>query len=353
MLNLFKYSGLTTKIKAMQSHMFTLEDYKKMSNMNNLKELVMYLKDCKAYKSILSDVNENNIHRLEIEKKLMFSMYKDYENIYKFVNGKERHFLDSYFIYFEIEIIKVLLKMFLSSKPIEYNLMEFEKFFMKHSRIDIKKLSKAETINEFIDIMKDTDYYNILSLLNNGEDITLFDIEMRLDRYYFLQTWKLINKHLNKKDKKFISIELGTNIDLLNILWIYRAKNYYFVDKSIIYSYIIPVRHKLKKSQIKEMVEANNNIEFEEAIKKTYYSKIFDALKEEKGEKILFYTMSKVFNASKLKNPVSLVSVAYFMYFKQVEISNITRIIECIRYSLKPEEITKYIDIYNKNGVIL
>lgn len=346
----FKYSGLATKIRAMQSHMLTPQDYDTMVHMGTVKDIALYLKKCPAYSDALRDLDENNMHRGQIEKKLIFSMYKDYSKIYKFTHGTDRGFLNIYFIYFEIEIIKVLLRMVFDSRPIEYDLLDFEDFFMEHSKIDINRLSKVSNIAEFVECMKDTDYYNILSLLNNGDNIALFDIEMRLDMYYFSQAWKLRDKYLDNKSKAVLTESIGTEIDLLNLLWIYRAKTYYFLDKETIYSYLLPVRYKLKANQIKQIVEAKDYEELESEVKNTAYAKIVMDFDPGNAEKSLYKILGKLQSKASRSYPMSLASVKNFMHCKRVEISNVTKIIEGIRYALEPAEIKDYLNICNKNG---
>lgn len=348
---LFKYSGLITKIRAMQSYMLTHKNYDDMVHMSSVKEIALYLKDCKSYSNALSDINENDIHRGQIEKKLMYSMYKDYEKIYKFTNGNDRSFLDAYFIYFEVEILKTLLRMVFDSRQIEYDLKDFERFFMEHSAIDINTLSKSNNLDEFIECLRGTDYYNILSSLYNVGTVTLFDIEMQLDLYYFTQTWKLKDKYLKGRNRETVTYTFGSRIDMLNILWIYRAKVNYSINKDTIFAYIIPIRYKLKKQQIKNMVEAKGIDEFLEAIKSTTYASFLLNLSKESAEDTYNNILSKLHVKSKMQYSMSIAPVRYFMYCKKQEISNITRIIEGIRYSLKPEEIMKYIDIYNRMEV--
>lgn len=350
MESLLKYSGLVTKVKAMQSHMLTEEDYTNMANMKKVKDVALYLKQCSAYSDALSDINENDIHRGDIEKKLIYSMYKDYEKIYKFTDGTDRNFLNSYFVYFEIEILKLLLRTVFDSRQIDYELKDFETFFNEHSVIDVKKLSKARNLNEFIDYLKDTDYYNMLSVLYNVETPTLFDAEIQLDLYYFNYTWKLKNKYLTGQNNKAVTETFGARIDLLNILWIYRAKINYMVDKDTIYTYIIPIYYKLKKNQIRNMIEAKDFEEFYDIVKTTYYSTALKSFEGGNAEKAYFSFVSKMHKKAVSQSPMSLAPIRYFMYHKKIEIANITRLIEGVRYSLKPNEIIRYLNMYDENG---
>lgn len=348
MFDSIKYSGLITKIRAMESNMLTFQNYKDMSNLQTVSDIAIYLKQCKAYSYALSDIDENNIHRGQLEKRLMYSMYKDYERIYKFTDGDDRHFLNSYFIYFEVEILKTLLRMVFDLRPIEYDLKDFEKFFEDHSDIDIKKLSTSKNLTEFLEALKNTKYYIILEPLYNIGTISLFDIEMQLDLYYFSETWKLKNKYLKGRNNKVVTYTFGSRIDILNILWIYRAKTYYDINKDIIYTYVIPIRFKLKKSDLKQMIEAKTSEELEAAIKNTSYSKILLSLADKTKEESYFSILNKLHHKANTQNSMSLAPVRYFMYRKKAELANIIKIIEGIRYNLKPEEIIGYLDIYDR-----
>lgn len=344
MEGLFKYSGLVTKVKAMQSNMLTLKDYEQMAHMKEVKDVALYLKQCPAYSQTLSDINESDIHRGDIEKKIMYSMYKDYEKIYRFTNGKDRNFLNAYFIYFEIEILKMLLRTVFDSRQIDYDLKDFEKFFNEHSAINVKKLSKAKNLNEFIETLKDTSYYDMLSVIHNVPKQTLFDAELQLDLYYFNYTWKVKNKYLDGQNNKAVTETFGARIDLLNILWIYRAKINYKIDKDIIYTYIIPIYYKLKKNQIRQMIEARNFEEFYDVVKNTYYSNSLKSFENGEAEKAYFSFVSKEHKKAMAQNPMSLAPIRYFMFYKKIEIANITKLIEGVRYSLNPDEIIKHLN---------
>lgn len=346
MRDLLKYSGLVTKVRAMQSNMLNIKDYEQMAHMKEVKDVALYLKQCAAYSQSLSDIDENNIHRGDIENKIIYSMYKDYEKIYRFTSDKDRNFLNTYFIYFEIEILKSLLRTVFDSRQINYNLKDFEKFFNEHSVINIEKLSKSKNLDEFIECLKDTDYYDMLSVIHNVENPSLFDAEMRLDLYYLNYTWKLKNKYLEGQNNEVVTETFGSRIDLLNILWIYRAKINYEIDKDIIYTYIIPIYYKLKKNQIRQMIEAKSFEEFYNVIKNTYYSNSLNSFENGEAEKAYFTFLSKAHKRAIAKNPMSLAPIRYFMYYKKIEIANITKLIEGVRYSLNPDEIIKHLNMY-------
>jgi V/A-type H+-transporting ATPase subunit C len=173
---------------------------------------------------------------------------------------------------------------------------------------------------------------------------------MRLDMYYFSKTWKLIDKYLDRQSKQALTISIGTEIDLLNIFWIYRAKTYYSVDKEIIYSYLLPVRYKLKTEQIRKIVESKGHDELEAEIKKTAYAQVIMDFDPGDAERSFYKILSQLQSKATRNSPMSLASVKQFMYCKRLEIANITKVVEGIRYGLEPAQIKDYLNICNKNG---
>ncbi len=350
-MSLFKYSGLAAKVHAMEANMLTFDDYKTMCSISTIKELSDYLEKCPAYSNQISSLSEEEIHRVQIERQLMISMYRDFTKLYKFTSAKDRNFLNIYMVYFEVGVIKILLRMELSGQKLSHELSEFKEFFDKHSSIDINKLLKATNKEEFIESFKETEYYNIISMLTNTDNVTLFDIEMRLDMYYYMYIWKLKDKFLEGSGKASIEEIIGTEIDLLNILWIYRSKHFYDVDNQVLLAYLLPINYRLKKSQLKRLIESKNDEEFQQVLKDTLYARVmseFYGEGEKDAEKILFATLSKLQKKAVRSYPMSLAPVKYYMYRKKTEISNITKIIEGIRYELEPKEIMSYLNISDR-----
>ena len=130
-----------------------------------------------------------------------------------------------------------------------------ENDFEKHSKIDTQKLSQTTTMEEFINCLKGTIYYAPLLKVSTLDNAALFDYEMGLDLFYFASIWKAKDSY-SKKECAYITESYGSRIDLLNMLRIYRCKSYYSVSSASIYTFLIPVNYKLKKSEIKNIVEA-------------------------------------------------------------------------------------------------
>lgn len=80
--NLLEYSGIITKLRAMEARLLTDEQFEEIAALTSVTELVSYLNAHSSYQDVLQDMNEAMLHRGNIEKVLILSLYHDYTKIY-------------------------------------------------------------------------------------------------------------------------------------------------------------------------------------------------------------------------------------------------------------------------------
>lgn len=341
MNNLLSYSGIITKTKALEAKSITYENYQSISNMDSVIDFVSYLKNHVGYKDVLSGIDETVIHRGQLEGIFINGLYEDFSRIYHFANPEQKKVLDLIFFRFEVNILKSYLhKVYSQSK--EYNSSVFNEFFSKHSKINFKALASSKSMDEFINHLKGTQYYSVLTNIQKTE-ISTFDYEMKLDIHYFMQAWKLKDKLLKGDNLKAETSSLGLEIDLLNIIWLYRSKKFYNIHIQDAYSYIIPVTYKLKKEKLIKLMEASTMEEFYAVLKTTSYESLIPDLMSGNIELAYQKLVTKNYKINKNKYPTSMAPVSYYLHLKQLEINQLTTALECIRYKLDPQDTMKYI----------
>lgn len=342
-LSMFKYSGLSAKIGVMFGKMLTYQDYGELIRKKTVQDVAAYLKYNTHYNQILDEVNENTIHRGQLENIFKMSLIDDYIKLFRFIRGNVKTFLKMAFLRYEIEDLKILLRV-LNTEHNTQIVRDSLLFLQKYSTVDIEQLASSKNIQEFIQNLKGTVYYNVLSpFIVNTQYLQLFSIEMSLDMYFFSLVWKQKEKLLAGQDEKVISHSFGSETDILNMLWIYRCKKFYNLPKEIIYSYVIPYRYKLNKAQIKAMVEAKDADEVKNLIRNSGYADIFEGQSDHYYEKNFAYYIYKMNRRFLRQDRFSIGSMMAYLHLKEIEIRNIISIIEGIRYGLSFEEIKKYV----------
>lgn len=339
--SLLSYSGLTTKVRAMESHFISDAQFHEMSSLETVTDAVEFLKKQPAYAAIFSGLEDQELHRGAIEERLVLSKYQDFAKLYRFSNLSQRKFLDLYFMHYEVAILKRCLRSALDHREIDLDLSMFREFFEKHSNLDLIKLYTSKDMAELIANLNGTPFFDLLTHIENTDSPTLFDYEMQLDLFYFKTIWKIKNKYLSKSEQTILSQCFGAKLDLLNLQWIYRSKKYYKLAPADIYALLIPIYHRLKKADIIRLAEADTIEEFYSLMKNTYYGNLsISNLSEYPNlEELYAKVLDRIHKLTRQKNPYSIASLNTYLYFKEQEINKIITIIEGIRYGLEPAEI--------------
>lgn len=341
--NFLTYGGITTKVKAMSSHLVSQEDYERMAQLESTADYINFLRIKPSYHTIFKDVNETTIHRGQIEELIKTSLFMDFNKIYIFATIEQRTFLDIIFFRYEVNILKDSLELIFNQKK-SLDLAFFQPFFEQHSDLNLNRLADCASLDDFISSLQNSKYYNLFSDLHNSMDnISLSDYEVQLDIFYFQKIWKMIHKGLKGKEQKRMQALFGTQIDMLNIMWIYRTKKFYNVDAKEIFISIIPIHYHLTKEQLTMLVETPGITEFFQVLSKTYYHDFFH---EEQTNSIEYeYTsnLNKLYQKLTSESPHSMLPVLYYLFLKEEELDHVTTALECIRYHLEPAETLKYI----------
>ncbi len=341
--SLLSYSGLSTKIRAMQSKLINERQYREIAQLASVTEIVAYLKKQPGFSDLWADLDEHSLHRGDIEKLLTHTIHQNFAKLFRFANPQQRTFMALYFKRYEIAVMKDCLRKVFDKGYAQLDLSLFKEFFDRHSKLDIEKLTASSTVEEFINNLQGSEYYAPLKKLGAEYSPRLFDYGMALDQHYFANIWSVKEKLFKKKDLQEITAAYGNKFDMLNLQWIYRSKKYYHMNPADIYALLIPVHYRLSKKNMEALVEAPDEEEFRRALDSTYYKKRFPELAPEKLEELYTRNLKTILETEARKYPHSVIVIYSYLYHKEHEVDRLTTAIECIRYGLSPAETLDYI----------
>jgi len=342
MFEIYKYSALSAKIRGMKGKMLTSHDYEQMMLKKNVNEVAAYLVNNTYYKESLPADYTTNVHRGQLEVLLYRAVVTDALKIAKHLKGDEKKIYRYIYRKLEIEDIKKMLRTLHMGKPLS-ELDRSTLFVSRYSIIDFDVSLKAQTIPELVESLSETSFHRILNpLVNDSGEIDIFVAEMELDLYYYTKTARQVNKMAKGKDKLLLEELFGLEADFKNIYWIYRAKKYYKLNREMIYRYMISFRYKLTKEVINEMVESKDLEGLVNIVERTYLGKFINFHQERIELQFLSFMQSLQQRTMRLV-PFSIAPIIGYMYLKELEVLDITNIVEGIRYDVEPEEIKKYL----------
>lgn len=343
-----QYSAVAAKLKAMHANFLTDEDFDRLLEKASVKEICAYLKSTKGYQKILQDIDERNVHRGMIEIKLYKDLVSEYERLYNFLDHSKREIMSFWFMRHELEFLKSEIRYIYTHeerKKDEISRERFDAFFSSHTKINRDIMSKATSLADCIVACENTPYQKALQRAENlGADF--FSMGMLLDAMYYDDVWRTINLKLDKSQRELIKRHIGTKIDLLNLMWIYRGKKYFNFSKEIIFTYLLPVRYRLNEEVFKRMVMADTAEGMVNIAEETPYAKLFDNIDkgvfvEENYNRITYRLAKDIF----VNHTDSMAAVYAYLSLKEIEIKKIVMIIEGIRYNQNPDAIRGHITI--------
>lgn len=335
-------NALAAKVRAMFGKRLTPQNYRELLRKQTVNEVAAYLKQQTNYGGVLSDVNENLIHRGQLETILHRQMFDEYQKMFHFVNQADSGFFSFITARMEIEEILKCIRLLNSGHQGEY-IYTLPSFLSKHTSFDLYALAKARSLTDLLDILKNTAYAEIIekyvSSEKNEPDTVKMEIELKM--YYYKRMLKFIETEYSGTTRENVRKSVGMEIDLENLTIVLRLKKYFNAAPDYIRSLLLPIYSKVSADEMNRIIfEPDTNAAWK-SILGTYYGVYFKKYSFdfiEKYSRQIKYSFSK--SLLMFSNAAPDVIMSY-TELKSTELDNIINIIEGIRYSLPPSEISK------------
>lgn len=342
--SVLSYSGISTKIRAMQSRLISEQQLQEITQLPNVSQVIAYLKKTPEYAQSWASLDESDLHRGQIEKLLRESVFADFSRIYHFANREQRKFLELYSKRYEVRVLKKIMTNLFDHRATDpVDITPYQDFFRKHSKVDLDRLASCANMDEFVSALEGSEFYEPMAKVHASGTELLFDYGMALDIYSFSQIWNLRKKLFTGNDLKEITKAYGEKIDMLNLQFIQRSKRYFNMEPAAIYALLIPVTYKLKKEEIQALVESTTVEEAQALFRKTFYGKKYAKLSVHNLEEFYNYLLRDILEREARKDPYSVAVLYSYLYHKEHEVYRLTIAIECVRYGVAPDEAMRYI----------
>lgn len=334
------------KIRAMYGKRLQHENYKELISKKNVNEVAEYLQKSTHYSEVLENIDASTIHRGFLESLLKKHSFDSYTKICKFQQLDKYPFYDYQIKHLEIqEILTAILHY--NAQTEDEHISTLPAFLIDKASFDLIELAKVQTIDDLYRVLRHTPYDDLLRKcpLDDNNKFVYTQCETIFRTYHIKWLLSTASKEFKGDAKKSLIDQIQMQIDLINIINSYRLKAYFKADADTIKQNILPFYGRLSIKKQQELFEAANIEEFESIFNKTIYGRQIESFENDFFEQNLTELRCIVANRQLRSSRNAAVSVYTYLYLFDMEISNIIKIIEGIRYNKSPSDIEKLLII--------
>ncbi len=338
MIKTFASNAILSKARAMYGKRLTSKDYQNLLNCSSVPEVLTYLKSHTKYSTLLTGLNERDVHRGQLELILKQQLFYDFASLCRYEISVGEHFSSYIIMRTEIEQILHYLMLYNSKKTNEY-IYALPEYFDKHTKIDLHALASARNYDTLLSVLDKTAYRKILEKFKPTNDfIDIPSIENELYIMLYKEIFNIINTYTNGKSKKELLQIFNHDVDLINFVRILRLKKYFHLNYEEIKEKLLPFGT-LKEQTIDGMCQAENSSQIFSLMQSTNSGKIINKLEYSFAGDIS--NKAKFTSAKKnIRHSTSpCVVMMSYIFLEEAELSNVINIIEGIRYGVDDDTV--------------
>lgn len=348
---LFTYASnvIAAKVRAMYGKRISTQDYKNLMSCATVKDVAVYLKNNTHYSSELAGVNELDINRNQLENIIRKKLFHELEALCRYEISTGNSLAEYTIARTEIEQLIHSLMYLASGNPYGY-IYSLPMFFNKRTKINLMGLTSIKNYDDFLDVLKGSPYEALLAKHKPefGENLDMSAIEKTLYDYLYGKYFNALKKDTSKKARAELAEILSAYIDYSNFVRIFRLKRNHNKVKSAVLE-----NGTLKAKYINLMCNAENDEQVFSIMKSTNRGKKLEKIQfsyvDELPDRILY---DKCRNTIRFSVHPSVIMLSY-IFLLQIEIQNLTTIIEGVRYNIHKSEIENLLILKSKNREVV
>ena len=347
---LSKYAFINAKLRGRISKILPDEMFEKLVKAPSLDAALDILRE--TYFAGLQEIYSATGDLKKGELELLKKEIEIYVNIKQYVHESSVEFVNALLYQFEIENLKNAIRIYFdkkirnrSSDPnIHYIIYEP---IIHDVPIDI--IINANNFDEIAGVCEGTPYSSIIKKYSHTAEAqgTLFRMEVAFDHFYYDNLLSAAKK-LDRRDRNIVIRLTGVEIDLQNINWLIRLKNFYDLPLEAVMVTMIPGGLNLNQSMIGELYRAQNVTPVLQDFVKGKYPGLRALLSSQTSDSssmlLLIHRILEEIMKQEVRHilagyPFTIgIILSYFM-LKRNEIKKIRTILNAKKYDLQPQQI--------------
>lgn len=350
MLDNYSSKAIVTKVRAMYGKRLLSHDYEELLRKKTVSDAALYLKNHTDYTDVLMKLNDEDIHRGQVEQLIREDLFNKYTRLCRYsFSGKQDGIYRCYVFRAEInEILRCV--MMLNAGTAEEFIIALPDFLAEQASFNLYGLARVRSFDDLLHVLHGTGYDKILQacrpdfgLQQEESTIDYLRCEYSLYAYYYETLFKVIKRDFKGKSRKELNDLFHLEAEIINLRTATRLKKYFNKSPSFIKQYLFPYFYRLTPKKWDQLLKQGGLSGGEK--------RSLEILTEDSDRQIVaqygyieHYTQTLRYQLSRKiirASTHAAVSLYAFLVLCEIELENIINIIEGIRYGVMPEEIKK------------
>ncbi len=349
-----KYSFINAKLRARISKILPEDVFDELVKAPSLEAAMALLRDTpfagleETY-SATGDLKQAELELLKSEIEL-------YRNIRQYLHSNSIALVDALLSQFEIDNLKNAIRIYFDRK-IRNRSGDTGIHYILYDRIihdiPVDIIVNAENFDEIAGACEGTPYSQIIKKYSHTVESegSLFRMEIAFDHFYYNNLIASIDK-LDRRDRTIALRLAGVEIDLQNINWIIRFKNFYDLPLEAVLAAIVPGGFNLDRTIMEEMYGAQNVTSVLQGFVKSKYPGLSALLSSHTSDSTSRLLLIRRILEEIMKHEVQRILAGYpftigivlsYFVLKRNELKKIRTILNAKYYRIEPERIESMI----------
>ena len=245
-----RYAAVHARVRAMYSYLLTPQELTGLLQAASYDALIGQLRQT-AYGPYLMKVQDKELTPRRAVYQIKSQMADAYDTVIKSAPENARPLLIQYYRSFEVDNLKAVLRGIISGatwERVRYVLFPLGEIAV----IPAQAMVEAGSVEAAVKLLRGTPYYETLShaMERYTAEQSLFPLEVALDLSYWRVLWNDI-KQLSNQDRVQALKIAGSLVDMNNLMWAIRYREYYHLSEEELINYTLPFGYRVRDKDIR------------------------------------------------------------------------------------------------------
>ncbi len=340
------YAAVHARTRAMYSALLSPEIWDRLHEADDVPSLLNVLKET-AYGPYLRAVDERLLTPRRAVYQIKGRLADAYVAVIGMLSGPARALLTQLYRIFEVDNLKAVLRGIATGaswNQVRYVLFPLGGFTV----IPAQEMVESESISAAVDLLRGTPYFDTLAhaLERYTAEQSLFPLEVALDLDYWRTLWGDIAR-LSGRDREAALRVAGSWLDITNLMWAIRYRVYHHLSEEEIINYTLPYGYRVRDADVRAIAAG---ADIAQVVGRAYpeLGNVEPLIKEPRRglpelEMRLQRQLVRQCRLVFLGYPFHVGIPAAFVLLNELEIQDLTVLIEAKAMRMSPDEFRPYL----------